>query len=78
MSPSVEAEFRRIEKRYFDAIIVLIGRSPADRIAIAYSLLGQAVAMCDTFGIDVNDFLLKLRAVEPMPDVLVPPARQQS
>lgn len=78
MTPSVEAEMRRIENRYFDAIIALIARSPADRIAIAYSLLGQAVAMCDTFGIDVNDFLRKLRAAEPMPDVLVPPARQQS
>lgn len=66
------------ERRHMAAISALIGRWPAYRSHLAYALLGSAIAVCDSFGIDVDAFLLELRRREPKPSVLVPPTGSQS
>lgn len=76
MNRLVEAAAKAVVDKYIRDIVAII--NPEERAEIAYGLLGTAVAMCDTFGLDVPDFLKELRSKEPMPDVLVPPARQQS
>lgn len=51
----------------------LVQRWPNFRRHIAYAVLGQAVAVADSFGCDVEQFIADLRKRYPKPAVLVPP-----
>ena len=59
-------------------IMSIVGKWPEARVELAYALLGGAIAVCDSFGIDVQAFLDELRRREPMPAVLTPPKGSQS
>jgi hypothetical protein len=56
----------------------LINQWPEQRSHIAYMMLGSAVAVCDSFGLDVEGWLAELRRREPKPPVLSPPKKRQS
>lgn len=75
---AVTAAVHAEERRHHDEIIRIISRWPEYRAHLAYALLGSAIATCDSFGIDVEDFLTQLRQREPKPPVLVPPSKRQS
>lgn len=75
--PELSAEARKAllaeAERSLAFIKRFLGRWPEYRLHLAYGLLGEAVAMVDSYGGDAETFLAHLRAVEPKPDVLVPP-----
>ena len=73
MKPAIEHALLAEEKRHTQAISAIIGKHPEYRAQLAYALLGGAIAVCDSFGLDVQGFLDELRRREPMPAVLVPP-----
>lgn len=66
------------ERRHLAEVSALVRKWPAYRSHFAFALLGSAIAVCDSFGCDVEGFLAELRRVEPKPPVLVPPAGVQS
>jgi hypothetical protein len=76
--PHIEAAYRREEERHQHEIARLIDLYPAYRSHFCYGLLGGAVAVCDTFGVDVEAFVAELRERCPKPPVLTPPTRRQS
>jgi hypothetical protein len=78
MKPEAEREVMREEKRHTDEVVRICGRWPEYRLHMAHALLGGAVAVCDSFGVDVERFIAELRRREPMPPVLVPPASGRS
>lgn len=71
--PDIERLLHAEERRHTQAILDLIGKRPEYRAHLSYVLLGGAIAVCDSFGCDVQGFLDDLRRCEPMPPVLVPP-----
>ena len=73
MPEDVAAELFAEEKRSLDFIVGFITRYPHFRRHLGYAVLGHAVAVCDSFGCDVEAWLRELRRVEPKPPVLVPP-----
>ena len=64
--------------RRLDEDVDFIKRYPRWRFTYVLEVLGAAVALCDSFGVDAQAFLTKLRATEPMPPVLFPPRREPS
>lgn len=78
MDPRVEAMVKSEERRHVQAIATLMQRYPEYRSHLAYALLGSAVAVCDSLGIDPIAFIRGLRDTEPLPPVLVPPKARQS
>jgi len=67
-----ELAFLQEEKRHLDAAMKLIDRFPAYRAKFLYGLLGGVIALCDSFGIDVEAFIVELRRRKPRPDIFVP------
>jgi ABC-type transporter Mla maintaining outer membrane lipid asymmetry permease subunit MlaE len=61
-----------------DGVVALIQKFPQDRADIAVILLGGAIAIADTMGVDVEGFLTELRRTTTKPDVLVPPTEAAS
>lgn len=61
------------QERSLKQLAGLISMYPEFRSHFAYGLLGSAVATCDTFGLDVEAWLVELRRTQDKPAVLVPP-----
>ncbi len=78
MSPEAKRLFFEEEARHLRELVNIVARWPEVRAEIAIALLGSAVAACDSFGIDVEGFLVELRRHEPRPAVLVPPKSKAS
>lgn len=76
--PHIRAELDAEEKRHIEEIVRLVDKYPQFRAHFSYSLLGQAVAQCDSFGLDVEEWLAGLRKMHPKPAVLSPPKRRQN
>jgi hypothetical protein len=76
--PHIQAAFLREQDRHQHEIARLVDEHPEYRSHFCYGLLGGAVGVCDTFGIDVEGFLVELRKRYPKPPVLNPPSRRQS
>lgn len=64
--------------RHVRAVGDFIARWPEHRADLAYGLLGQAIGVCDSFGLDVEGFVANLRRSVPKPAVIVPPTSRQS
>lgn len=71
-------QYHAEQDRHFRALVDVVAKWPEYRAHIACSMLGLAVATCDSFGVDVEGWLAQLRAQQPKPAVLVPPKEKQS
>jgi hypothetical protein len=78
VSHEVEAAVRVEVARHCDAIRALIAKHPEARRLVCLGLLGEAIGVCDSFGVDVEEFLSGLRASFPRPPVLVSPKSRAS
>ncbi len=75
---AAQKDFYASEERHMAGFKALLERWPAYRAHLAFGLLGGAVAVCDSLGLDVEGFVAELRKREPKPAVLVPPKRMTS
>lgn len=73
MPDHIRAEYFAEEKRHVEECVRLITKYPEWRAHFSYALLGSAVAQCDSFGLDVEAWLVGLRKRHPKPAVLTPP-----
>ena len=73
MNADADAEYKKMEARHVHEWATLINRWPNFRLHFAYAMLATAIAVADSFGCDVEGFLVKLREREPKPSVLIPP-----
>jgi hypothetical protein len=73
LPPDARRELLAEERRSLGFLVGFMSRWPNFRSYVALLLLGQAVAVCDSLGCDVEGWLAELRRQEPRPDVLVPP-----
>lgn len=71
-------EMKRLQDEESQRLLDIVSRHPERRFEVAESLLGGAIAVCDTFGIDAESVLREIRRREPKPAVLVPPAEGMS
>lgn len=78
MKTEADRAVRAEERRHLEALQNIMKRWPEYRSQFAYAMLGQAIALCDSFGLDVDGFIRELRKREPMPPVLVPPKGSSS
>ena len=78
MKPAAQQLVDAEALRHGRAMVDIMKRFPEYRAHLAYALLGDAIAVCDSFGCDVLAFIAELRRREPMPAVLVPPKSGQS
>lgn len=78
MKPAAERAIDAAEKRHIEDVCKIVQQWPEYRAQFAHQLLGGAIAVCDSFGVDVEGFIAELRRREPMPAVLVPPRRSTS
>jgi len=70
---AAQLECEREEKRHVAEVSRIIDQWPEYRYHLACALLGSAVAIADSFGIDVEGWLAGLRRRHPRPPVLVLP-----
>lgn len=73
LAPEAERLANAEASRHLAAMLEIIVKYPAYRAHLAYTLLGGALGVCDTFGVDAQKFIDDLRRTQPMPAVLVPP-----
>lgn len=78
MKTSVEHAVHAEVARHTKAMTDLINRNPEYRSHLAYALLGSAIAVCDSYGVDTETFIAHLRATHDKPEVLVPPMMRRS
>jgi hypothetical protein len=69
----VTADWTAMESIRCKQVADFIARWPNFRQLAAYGLLVEAIAVCDTFGVNVEDFVAKLRKAEPKLPILLPP-----
>ncbi len=67
----IHAELERSE----DEIVAFALRWPEKRKQLACALLGAAIGVCDTFGVDAEEFIVSLRAKCGKAPELFPPTR---
>jgi len=73
MPPELQQALEAEEERHAKAVSALIAKWPNYRVQIASGMLGVAVAFADTFGVDAEGWLVRLREHEPKPGQLYPP-----
>lgn len=73
MAGDFEATFFAWQDRVGHEVANLLARFPDRRHHIACGVLGAAIGVADTIGVDVPGFLAHLRSQHAKPDVLVPP-----
>ncbi len=59
-------------------MMAIVARHPEYRMHIALGILGNAIAVCDLWGADAEEFLRDLRAAVPKAPEVEPPAEGQS
>lgn len=78
--PKLIAELEQLVKTYsrdrFKPLTDFITKHPEYRRHLACALLGDAIAWADSFGVDTQDFLDKLRANCGTAAELIPPQRK--
>jgi hypothetical protein len=78
VSLEVEQAVKAEVARHCDALRDLIAKHPESVRLVCLGLLGEAVGVCDSFGVDVEEFVAKLRSTFGKPGVLVPPKSRAS
>lgn len=78
LTASELTEYQAATDALADALKAMIQKDPNCRFAIAARLLGAAVALCDTFGVDDTVVIANIRKCHGKAPVLYPPEKPES
>lgn len=67
-------EMEALLRSHLAAVVALLNKHPEHREQTAYEVLGAAVAVADSMGVDADGFVAQLRQRYRKPPVLSPPA----